>query len=74
MLTEIGTIDGDCSELELTGALEAMVASFSQGKQEIDAIHYAKGGKTIAFGTLVKGSYYQWKFPDDEPLIGLYGR
>ena len=67
-------MDGDCRTLTLTGAINSIVASFSQEEQRVNAIHYFKGKNKVAYGTLLENGYTVWNFTDDKPLIGLYGR
>ena len=75
VLDPIGVMRGKCDDIPLTGPLDRIRASDSNG-DGLKGLRFYRGGRAKTFGTIDDeddSSYREWFFADDSPLVGYFG-
>jgi len=74
-MAPIGVMTGDCEALELPEGLDKIKASLNSADSGVSIMYKVFGGALKeTYGELNDNNIVEWRFTDEAPLVGLYGR
>jgi len=74
-MAPIGVMAGDCEPLELPEGLDKIKASLNSADSGMSILYKVFGGALKeTYGELNDNNMVEWRFTDEAPLVGLYGR
>jgi len=74
-MAPIGVMAGDCEALELPEGLDKIKASLNSADSGVSIMYKVFGGALKeTYGELNDNNMVEWRFTDENPLVGLYGR
>lgn len=74
-MAPIGVMTGDCEVLELPEGLDKIKASLNSADSGVSIMYKVFDGVLKeTYGELNDNNLVEWRFTDENPLVGLYGR
>jgi len=74
-MAPIGLMEGTCEPLELPEGLNKVKASLNSAESGVSIMYKIYDGVLkVEYGELNDNNMVEWKFTEENPLVGMYGR